>query len=139
MQQIMTNYLLDTNHASRLMANDARIADRLRRLRDSAAEFGVPMTVVGELYYAVYASQRREQNMRRLKDLLNVVQIYPFDQAAAEEFGRIQAEQKVKGRPIRPLDAQIAAVARQRRLTVLTADKHFTYIADLAVEDWLAE
>jgi tRNA(fMet)-specific endonuclease VapC len=139
MNQFMTNYLLDTNHASRLMADDARITDRLRRLRDSAAEFGASMTVVSELYYAVYASQRHEQNMRRLKDLLNVVQIYPFDQAAAEEFGRIQAEQKVKGRPVRPLDAQIAAVARLRRLTVLTADKHFTYIADLDVEDWLAE
>jgi predicted nucleic acid-binding protein len=37
------------------------------------------------------------------------------------------------------LDAQIAAVARQQGLTVLTADRHFDYIDDLDVENWLAE
>lgn len=135
----MTEYLLDTNHASRLMGQDSQVLPHLQRAETSGDTFGVPMTVVGERYFAVRASQQRSRNLGRLKQLLTTVHIYPFQEADAEEFGRIQAEQKAKGRPIPPLDAQIAAVARQRGLTVLTADKHFGYIDNLEVENWLGE
>lgn len=135
----MAEYLLDTNHASRLMGQDPQLLSYLQRAETSGDTFGVSMTVIGELYFAVHASQRRAQNLQRLRRLLATVQIYPFQETDAEEFGRIQAEQKAKGRPIPPLDAQIAAVARQRSLTVLTADKHFRYIDNLRVENWLDE
>ncbi len=95
------------------------------------------VTVVGELYFAVYASQHRAQNMYRLSQMLQSLVLYDFAPLAAELFGRIQAEQKAKGRPIPPLDAQIAAVAQRYNLTVLTADKHFSYIENLLVENWL--
>jgi tRNA(fMet)-specific endonuclease VapC len=135
----MTKYLLDTNHASRLMGNETVIVAKVRQARQTGDEFGISMTVLGELYFAVYASQRRTQNLQRLMGLVTTVQIYPFDEGVAEEFGRIQAEQKAKGRPIPPLDAQIAAVARQQGLTVLTADQHFQYFDALNVENWLAK
>jgi tRNA(fMet)-specific endonuclease VapC len=134
----MVSYLLDTNHASRLMANEASMLARMAEVVQSDAEFSLSMTVVGELFYAVYASQRHLDNRQRLNRLLNTLRIYSFDQSAAEEFGRIQAEQKAKGRPIPPLDAQIAAVARSHGLTVLTADKHFEMIDGLRTENWLA-
>lgn len=74
-----------------------------------------------------------------LSRLLATLHLYSFDSESAETFGRIQAEQKTKGRPIPPLDAQIAAVARQQGLTILTTDRHFDYIDGLDVENWLAE
>jgi tRNA(fMet)-specific endonuclease VapC len=95
------------------------------------------MTVLAELYYAVYASGNRQRNLRWLYQALELLILWPFDIAAAEEFGKIQAEQKAKGRPIRPLDAQIAAVARVQGLTVLTADRHFQFVDGLVVENWL--
>jgi predicted nucleic acid-binding protein len=74
-----------------------------------------------------------------LSRLLTTLHLYSFDRESAEAFGSIQAE-KTKGRPIPPLDAQIAAVARQQGLTVLTADRHFVdYIDGLDVENWLAD
>jgi len=72
--------------------------------------FGISVTVLGELYFAVYASQQRAHNLQTLRDFLSDTILWSFDKAAAEEFGRIQAEQKAKGCPIPPLDAQIAAV-----------------------------
>lgn len=95
------------------------------------------MTVLGELYYAAYASQRREENLRALRAFMADVIVWPFDEMAAQEFGRIQAEQKAKGRPVPPTDAQIAAVARLRHLTLLTADHHFQFVEGLALENWL--
>lgn len=38
---------------------------------------------------------------------------------------------------IPPLDAQIAAVARVHGFTVLTSDKHFDWIDNLELENWL--
>ena len=63
--------------------------------------------------------------------------MWEYDQAAAEEFGRIQAEQKRKGYPIPPTDAQIAAVARQQNLIVLTDDRHFSFVDNLQIENWI--
>ncbi len=135
----MVEYLLDTNHASRLMSQDRRVLSHVRQAETSGDTLGVSMTVVGELYFAVHASRRHVQNRQRLQQLLATLHIYPFEQADAEEFGRIQAEQKAKGRPIPPLDAQIAAVARRRGLTVLTADKHFGYVDGIPTQNWLDE
>lgn len=134
----MPNFLLDTNHAARLMARDPAIVDRLRLSEARGDLFAVSITIVGELYYAVYASRRQAVNRQNLIRLLDALRIYPFDRSSAEEFGRIQAEQKAKGRPIPPMDAQIAAVARQHALTILTADKHFEMIDGIQIENWLA-
>jgi len=41
-------------------------------------------------------------------------------------------------RVIRPMDAQIAAVARIQGATVLTADRQMAMIPELRVENWLA-
>lgn len=133
----MINYLLDTNHASHLMGNDERIVRKLHQAVEDGDTFGISMTILGELYFAVYASQNRQLNLQRLRRILGILQIYPYDQASAEVFGQIQAEQKAKGRPIPPLDAQIGAVARTYNLVVLTADKHFSYIDALQADNWL--
>ena len=132
----MTNYLLDTNHASWLMAQQGPIVARLRQAQATGDRFGISVTVLGELYYAVYASQRSAENLRRLQSLAGALLLWPFDALTAEEFGRIQAEQKAKGRPIPPLDAQIAAVARVNGLVVLTDDRHFTFVDGIAIENW---
>ncbi len=121
------------------MANDPVLVERLRLSESSGDVFAISMTVVGELHYAVYASRRQAANRWNLLRLLDAIRIYPFDRSSAEEFGRIQAEQKAKGRPIPPMDAQIAAVARQHALIVLTADKHFGLIEGIRVENWLVE
>jgi len=133
----MASYLLDTNHASRLMAQEEPLASRVREAAPGEDRFGISVTVLGELYFAVYASQRREQNLSRLQVLSSALTIWPFDESAAEIFGRIQAEQKAAGHPVPPLDAQIAAVARVHGLTVVTADHHFHLISNLTIERWV--
>lgn len=109
---------------------------RLRQAQADGDRFGISAKVLGELYYAVYASQRRAENLHRLQSLVGALLLWPFDALAAEEFGRIQAEQKAKGRPIPPLDAQSAAVARVNNLILLTDDRHFMFVGDITVDNW---
>ena len=133
----MPTYLMDTNHASRLMGGVEPILSRVRHNIARGSAFFLTITVVGELYYAVYASRQLDNNLMRLQALRALVPTLPFDEAAAQEYGRIQAEQKTKGRPIPGTDTQIAAVARLYGLTVLTADRHFRFVSGLTVDNWL--
>ncbi len=133
----MSTYLMNTNHASRLMGGVEPILGRVRRSIARGGAFFLTMTVVGELYYAVYASQRADNNLMRLQALRALAPTLPFDEAAAQEYGHIRAEQKAKGRPIPGTDTQIAAVARLHGLTMLTADRHFRFISGVTVDNWL--
>lgn len=133
----MPDYLLDTNHVTHLLAKNEHLESRIRSARE--ARFSISITVLGELYFAVYASQRRDQNLKNLRSFLRDTIVRPFDEAEAEEFGKIQAEQKNKGRPIPPTDTQIAAVCRIHDLILLSDDYHFQFVDNLHVENWLLE
>lgn len=131
------DYLLDTNHASKLLEGSSSISKRINTLKNSGSGFGVSISILGELFFAVYASRRKDENLLQLKEFLDDVIIWDYDISAAEEFGKIQAEQKAKGKPIPSIDAQIAAVARIHSLIILTADEHFDFVDGINVENWL--
>lgn len=48
--------------------------------------------------------------------------ILPFDSAAAKVYAALIADLSAKGRPIMPLDAQIAAIVRANGATLVTRD-----------------
>jgi tRNA(fMet)-specific endonuclease VapC len=133
----MTAYLIDTNHAAQIMADQAVLGTRLASDRNNGDQFYTCITVLGELYFAAYASRRKQQNLHNLASLLEHIPVLRFDQSAAEEYGRIKAELKAQGRPIPGTDAQIAAVACLHNLVVLTSDRHFAFVDGLQVENWL--
>jgi len=134
----MTDYLVDTNHVSKILEGEKKLKARLQKTKGTGDTFSISMTVLGELYYAVYASQRKQENLARRKAFLDSVILWEYDRPAAEEFGRIQAEQKAKGEPIPSSDAQIAAVARLHNLKILSNDRHFTFVSNLPIESWLS-
>ena len=134
----MTDYLVDTNHVSKILEGEKKLKSRLQKAKGTEDTFSISMTILGELYYAVYASQRKQENLARLKAFLDSVILWKYDRPAAEEFRRIQAEQKTKGKPIPPSDAQIAAVAHLHNLKILSNDRHFAFVSELPVESWLS-
>ena len=133
----MTAYLLDTNHAAKVMGGPEALRELLLRRGRPEDRFFISITVLSELYFAAYASRRQAQNLQNINHLLDHIPLLDFDALAAEEYGRIKAELKAKGRPIPGTDAQIAAVARLHGLTILSADHHFQYVDNLRAESWL--
>ena len=64
--------------------------------------------------------------------------VFPFDENAAEEYGRLRAYLEAQGTPIGHPDTQIAAIALANDLTVVTGNvRHFQRVPGLAVENWL--
>ena len=58
--------------------------------------------------------------MDRLNVFLKQIQSLPFDDNAALIFGEVRAQLARIGRPIGPYDLQIAAIALQHNLTLVT-------------------
>jgi tRNA(fMet)-specific endonuclease VapC len=133
----MTSYLLDTNHAVKVMAGEEPVSSQLAGQSQEGDWFYISMTVLAELFFAAYASSRREHNLSRINYLLERVILLDFDSRSAEEYGRVRAELKAKGRPIPGTDAQSATVARLHGLTVLTADRHFHFVDGVTTANWL--
>jgi predicted nucleic acid-binding protein len=89
----MPDYLLDTNHATQLLGGNESLRQRVQAAAVSGDTFSISMTVLGELYYAAYASRRRDENLQAVRAFAADVLLHAFDESAADEFGRIQSEQ----------------------------------------------
>ena len=65
------------------------------------------------------------------------MEIYSFNEPAAEEYAVIRASLEKKGLMISERDTQIASIAMANNLTVVTHNvKEFGRINKLKVEDW---
>jgi tRNA(fMet)-specific endonuclease VapC len=128
-------YLLDTNICIALMKNHpSAVSEFTLKAEDSY----LSTIVISELYKGVYCSRRVEKNRQTLDEFIRLMPILDFDQQAASEFGKIQAELRKMGKPTGELDALIAAVARSHQFTLVTNNtRHFENITNLQLENWL--
>ena len=129
-------YLLDTNACIRFLNDcDSFIAHRLAAL--PVEEALLCSIVKAELYYGAYKSSRRESNLALLERLFDQFDCLPFDDQAAEAYGRVRAQLASQGTPIGPNDLMIAAIAVANDLTLVTHNtREFGRVEGLRVEDW---
>lgn len=130
---------LDTNA---IVASINRPASPVRARINRAVEGGVPVAiptvVLFELWYGVIKSRRRQNNADALADFLaGPVRLLDFDAEDAREAGDIRAALERAGTPIGPYDILIAAQARRRGATLVTAnEREFARVPGLMREDW---
>ena len=133
-------YCFDTDVISAVLRRDPPL-HLVRRLAALPAEqqFTTSITL-GELIYG--ASKRGDAELgRRVHDVVvRLTEVLPFDAAAAEFYGPLRAELESKGRRLDEPDLRIASIALSRDLTVVTRNvRHFSRVASLRVENWLAD
>ena len=81
-----------------------------------------------------------ERNRVAITLFLSSISILPFDNYAAEEYGKVRADLERKGTPIGPMDMLIAGHARSEGLILATNNtRKFFRVEDLEVEDWTRE
>ena len=66
----MTEYVLDTNHVTRLLSGADPLRQRVQAAVTTGDRFGDTMSILGEMYYAAYASQRRDENLQAIRTFL---------------------------------------------------------------------
>lgn len=131
---------LDTNIAiyvinRRLPSVRLRLAEQLRL----GTEIGFSIIALFELRYGHARSDRRPESDRLLAEFLAGITVLPFDAEDAAHAGDIRAFLESRGTPIGPYDYLIAAQARRRGATLVTANgREFARVPGLVTTDWTA-
>jgi len=126
-------YLLDTNAVVARLNGDNEI---IRFIEENADEILFTSIVLGELYYGAEKSQRVEENIQKIDNLIRGRIVLNNDTQTARLYGRIHQQLRAKGRPIPQNDIWIAATAIQHDLILLTRDQHFNEIDALSTQNW---
>jgi tRNA(fMet)-specific endonuclease VapC len=126
--------LLDTDHCIAVLRQRLDLREKVKP-DETLATTAIS---VAELTHGAQRSLHREDNLARLEVLLAALTVLPFDGPAARRFGFLKAELEVKGELLDDLDMQIASIAIENNLTLLTNNtKHFERIPELQLDNWL--
>ncbi len=131
------NYLIDTNICIYIMNNrPPEIIEKLKNM--DIGRIGISSITVSELFYGVYKSERRKQNLKRLEEFLIPFEIFSYDQDASKYYGEIRSQLEKQADIIGPFDLLIAAHALSKSLILVTNnEKEFKRIKSLKVDNWI--
>lgn len=131
-------YLLDTNTCiGWLRQNQPQLVGRIQAQAQS--EIVLCSVVVGELLFGVERADpaHRVNNAARVNQLRQQFSSLPFDDAAAEQYGRIRADLTGRGMLIGSNDMLIAAIALTNGCILVTHNTaELSRVAGLAIENW---
>ena len=132
----MRRFIFDTGNAGLYLARQRGVFERAAVEVAASNRVGVAGTLVGELAFRAEGSPKREQNLLRLREALDVWKVWLAD-IAEFKSGRIAFELKIIGRPIGHNDITIAASAFSLgNTTVVTMDSDLSAVPGLNVEIW---
>jgi predicted nucleic acid-binding protein len=122
---------LDTNAYRALSEGDPRLAQDVRR----AETVGLPIVVLGELWFGFMNGSKLRQNTETLERFLATprVQILQLDEHTARMFGEIATLLRRAGIAIQQNDIWIAALCKQHGFALATRDQGFQHVLGLDV------
>ena len=129
-------FMLDTNICIYLIKKKPESV--LLHLQAKLTE-GVSISTItlAELMHGVEASAYPERNSVALKQFLSIIDILPFDDEAAAEYGKICTVLRRQGTPIGAMDMLIAAHARAKGIVMVTNNlREFERVEGLKLENW---
>ena len=132
----MPDYLLDCNHLSASLRRVSPVRERIHQGRRAGHRFISCYPVLCELEVGIQQTPNPDDNRRRLAQLLRHVRLWPLDTETTRLYGAAYLELRRQGRVLLQVDIMLAALARQHKLIVLTTDRDFEALSDLADENW---
>jgi tRNA(fMet)-specific endonuclease VapC len=128
--------MLDTNICIYIIKKKSpAVLNRLKRNRNDG--IAISTITLAELQHGVENSAAKEKNEIALLGFLAIMTIMPFDDKAAEEYGRVKTNLQRKKCLIGPYDMLIAAHAKSKGMVMVTNNtKEFERVDGLVVEDW---
>ena len=130
-------YMLDTNICIYAIKNKPEQV--LEKLKENLSN-GICISAItlAELQHGVEKSINPEKNSMALLQFLSILDILPFDDLAAVEYGKICAYLQKRGTPIGTIDMLIAAHAKTENLIIVTNNvREFERVPDLKIENWI--
>jgi tRNA(fMet)-specific endonuclease VapC len=100
-------------------------------------DLGLSSITLAELEFGVHNSRYPEKNLEALHRFLSPLEIVPFDDRAAIEYGKIRAHLQQREVVIGAMDMLIAAQAKSLGVPLATNNlKEFKRVPGLVLENW---
>lgn len=122
---------LDTNAYKALGEGNRQLAEEVR----TAETVGLPMIVLGELWFGFMNGAKLRQNAATLERFLATprVRVLDLDQQTTRTFGEIATLLRQAGIAIQQNDIWIAALCKQHGFALATRDRGFQHVLGLEV------
>jgi tRNA(fMet)-specific endonuclease VapC len=128
-------YLLDTNTVSYAIKGSVpRVRERLRKM--PVSDVAISVITEAELRFGVEKYPAATRLKMIVEEFLSIVDIRPWDSAAARQYAILRAIVEREGRPIGNLDIMIAAHAMALGAVLVSGDRVFRRVKGLMIEDW---
>lgn len=134
----MAGYLLDSNHANRLI--DPQHPTRLR-IRAAIAQgdvFYLILPVITETVFGFSILPQAARNRLEWQAVRPSLALLDLDESHALDAADLQVQLRRSGRQLTIVDALIAVAAVRHQLAVLTTDADFAAIPFVRLENWVA-
>jgi tRNA(fMet)-specific endonuclease VapC len=126
-------YLLDTNVASDYLKGVPTVVNHVQNCHPG--DIAISAVTVMELSYG--AKRRNSSQLTQAVDaFIDAVSILPLDDISGKIAGELKATLESQGTAIALADCQIAAIARQHAMTLVSNDSDLHSIPDQTVIDW---
>ncbi len=130
-------YMLDTNICIYIIKRKPQAVIE-RFLRTEISHIGLSSITLSELFCGVSKSSKPEQNQTALIQFIAPLQVLPYDDYAAQQYGELRTHLEKQGNPIGSLDMLIAAHARSISCTLVTNnEKEFNRVPNLKIDNWI--
>jgi tRNA(fMet)-specific endonuclease VapC len=122
---------LDTNAYVALQADGRALVEEVR----CAEIVGLPIVVLGELWFGFMNGSRLRENTRTLERFIATprVEVLQLDEQTTRLFGETATLLREAGEPIQQNDIWIAALCKQHGFTLATHDQGFRHVLGLGL------
>ena len=108
--------------------------------RTGEDNLAISIITLGELKYGAYYSKRVKQNLQKLADFLRKVELVYLDEKSIDQYGKIKADLRRRGRLIEDFDLLNASIALSKNWTFVTNNlRHYERIEGLKIENWMED
>ena len=131
-------FMLDTNICIYLIKKKPpEVLNTLKR--HSPDDICISSITLCELEYGIQKSSQPVRNKIALTEFLTPLEVFPFDDLAAREYGAIRTALEKRGEIIGSMDLLIASHALALNLTLVTNnDREFRRVPSLRITNWAA-
>lgn len=128
--------MLDTSIASAIISQRVDLSDRLAEL--DQADWCISAITRAELQFGVMRKPEATRLARLVAGFLQAARTEPFDERAADEYGRLRSTLERQGTGIGIADELIAAHALSLGAVVVTDNvRHFERVPGLELKNWM--
>jgi len=129
-------YLIDTDILIHHLMNNPKVVAKFKST--DYDDMATSMINYMELLFGAYHSERKEENLRRIKNFLDNIRIINMNKKSAEIFAQTKAKLKKQRNLIPDMDMMIASICLANDLILVTNNtKHFQRIEGLSLKNWI--